>query len=405
MTEAISIGALKRAFSDKETILAFFVLIAIIALAVFGFATAQFLVGTILSLFGGLALVLINARNRSRKDVREIRDEIIPAIRQDIIKIVNEEFEKLRSSIKVAETGIHPGNIDFSFVPDAMRGSAGIFVVQNGRLVYVSDYVTDISGYTTGEIYAMGEQFLEVLIHEDDIEMVREQMLLKQSGTMTGIVPQYQVRVKTKYGRIKWILLKSGTNDWKGSQADVGIFMDITQHVKGIDTYRDHSREKHLFDTTESLIIVLNKEGLVKFANKTAIEVIGCDEEDLVGHNWFELCIPADQRESTRLIFYELVSGRNGRFTYVEHKMCTTCGDEIWIGCLNSLLRAKNNRITGVYITCRILTGDAEKTAKATYLAKQLLEERRELPPALIVQHGDVEITSVPLDSESSKAQ
>jgi len=103
----------------------------------------------------------------------------------------------------------------------------GIYIVQDRKFIAISPLFEELSGYTAEEL--IGNYPLDY-VHADDRELVRRKAIDTLKGQ--SLTP-YEYRFTKKNGDILWILERVASTEYRGRQAAVGSFMDITQYRKG----------------------------------------------------------------------------------------------------------------------------------------------------------------------------
>ena len=69
-------------------------------------------------------------------------------------------------------------------------------------------------------------------------------------------------------------------------------------------------RTRGFLDSAGALIVALDREGCVLLANARACAVVGIEEAELIGRDWFSLAVPKAGREAARSAFEQLVAGQ-----------------------------------------------------------------------------------------------
>jgi PAS domain S-box-containing protein len=103
----------------------------------------------------------------------------------------------------------------------------GIYIIQDRKFIAISPLFEELSGYTAEEL--MGAYPLDY-VHGADRELVRIKAIENLKGQ--NLTP-YEYRFVKKDGDILWILERVASTEYRGRQAAVGSFMDITQYRKG----------------------------------------------------------------------------------------------------------------------------------------------------------------------------
>jgi len=102
--------------------------------------------------------------------------------------------------------------------------SAGIYIVQDAKFVYLSPFFETLTGYSIKEL--LGQESLK-LVHPDDREMVRKAAtgMLKQRGRQNP----FEYRFLKKNGDMMWVMETVSSIDYKGMRATLGSLMDVNQ--------------------------------------------------------------------------------------------------------------------------------------------------------------------------------
>jgi diguanylate cyclase (GGDEF)-like protein/PAS domain S-box-containing protein len=99
----------------------------------------------------------------------------------------------------------------------------GLYIVQDGKFQYVNSLFQEMTGYS--ELELLGQYSLN-LVYPEDRETVREKAIESLKGNSS--VP-CEYRFVRKNGEIIWVLEKVTSAEYKGKQATLGSFMDITE--------------------------------------------------------------------------------------------------------------------------------------------------------------------------------
>jgi PAS domain S-box-containing protein len=96
-----------------------------------------------------------------------------------------------------------------------------------------------------------------------------------------------------------------------------------------------------------ALVLELDRDQRVRAISKSACELVGYTEAELLGRNWFEVCVPARIRGELRQAFKRTMSGELEPIEYYESPLVTRNGEERTISWRNALRRDGNGEITG----------------------------------------------------------
>jgi len=118
----------------------------------------------------------------------------------------------------------------------------------------------------------------------------------------------------------------------------------------------DDARE--FLDFAQVLVVALDADGRIEFVNRETCSVLGYEEDELVGRDWFEACIPASVSDEVRATFDRVMSGAvepDPAETY-ENPVLTKDGDERVVEWRNTPLRDDDGEIAGTLSSGRDVT-------------------------------------------------
>jgi len=125
------------------------------------------------------------------------------------------KWHELRESLRESEE---------RFRAMADSTSVGILIYQDNKFVYSNDAVQKIGGYTKKDI--IGMNFWDA-VYPEDRDLVKRRGLERQQGK--DIPANYEFRIVTKDGKIKWIDFSAGFIMYKGRPAGLATLVDITE--------------------------------------------------------------------------------------------------------------------------------------------------------------------------------
>lgn len=223
-------------------------------------------------------------------------------------------------------------------------GNLVIVADDRGQIRYVSPSATRLLGYTPDEL--LGEGWWR-MTYSDPQEAAREREY--EARLASGAAPprqHYEREIEARDGTRRWFLW----NDSPGPAGLViGVAHDITERKAAEEEKRSAwDRSQQYLDVAGVMLMVLGREGQITLINRKGAEVLGWDEEeDLIGRNWFETCVPADQRQDVIRVWESMVSGGDDLSEY-ENPVLTRDGEQRLIAWTNVLLRDPAGEPIGV---------------------------------------------------------
>ncbi|HEY9509987.1 MAG TPA: PAS domain S-box protein [Verrucomicrobiae bacterium] len=104
------------------------------------------------------------------------------------------------------------------------KSLVGVYIIQNGRFVYVNPRKADIFGYTPEEMQALDS--VDRIIHPEDVPLVRGHLRSRLSGEIK--TAHYHFRGRRKDGSIVYVEVLGSVTEYNGKPAVLGTSLDIT---------------------------------------------------------------------------------------------------------------------------------------------------------------------------------
>ncbi|TDS16835.1 PAS domain S-box-containing protein [Maribacter caenipelagi] len=213
---------------------------------------------------------------------------------------------------------------------------------------FISNACTTITEYLPEQFYDSGNMSWLSLIHFEDQVMVKEQRRKAISEEKTY---QISYRIKTRTNQIKWVSeIVSCVKDWSGKVAFLeGFIQDVTERTeaKMLLTKEKQLLWKYL-DTSASVFLVINKDHTIEMVNRKGCEVFGYSAQELNGKNWFNICIPKEDRNHLAQFFDDLINGDEEILDVKENWVLTKGNIKKLIRWQNALSKDENGEVTGM---------------------------------------------------------
>ncbi len=134
----------------------------------------------------------------------------------------------------------------------AEKSFAGVYVVQNGRFMFINSNAAQYAGYTREEL--IGRSTAKI-IHPEDLKIARDHAVEMLSGKRDS---PYEFRIVTRRGEIRWIMETLTSINYLGKPAILGNSMDITDY-KSVAA----ERENIILQLQKALLEVKKLSGLL----------------------------------------------------------------------------------------------------------------------------------------------
>jgi PAS domain S-box-containing protein len=267
-----------------------------------------------------------------------------------------------------------------SNILESMDGGV-LTVDKNARITFFNRAAEEITGFKKEEV--LSQDCCEILKSELCEDSCPLEEVLKTGKPVFG----YEVIITTKTGHkvpvnITTSPLKSDGDEIVGA---VENFRDLTKH-KGLwgKLREERNKAQQYLNIAGVIIVAINENGIVSLINKKGCDVLGYNEKEIIGKNWFDLCVPERDRKGRKETFQKVMEGKEEEVEDYENTILTKSGEERVIAWHNTTLKDEKDHIVGTLssgedITLRKQTEEellrSEKLASLGQLAASVAHE------------------------------
>lgn len=124
---------------------------------------------------------------------------------------------------------------------------------------------------------------------------------------------------------------------------------DITERkLMEVTLRRERDLTQRYLDTTQTIMVALDTEGRITMINRSGCELLGYAEDEILGCNWFETCLPQPEGTDNVLpVFLRIMSGDLSSAEYFENSVVCKDGTQRLIGWHNAFLEDDDGRVFG----------------------------------------------------------
>jgi PAS domain S-box-containing protein len=147
--------------------------------------------------------------------------------------------------------------------------------------------------------------------------------------------------------------------------------LDRIQAVE--DLRKEKEKAQEYLDIAAVILIVIDSTQNIRLINKRGCEILGYDEEEIVGKNWFDNFIPANDRGRVKEGFVQFISGQTEPMEYFENAVLTKSGAVRVIAWHNTVLKDEEGNIVGTLSSGEDIT-ERKKTEKELHTLTEELK-------------------------------
>ena len=202
----------------------------------------------------------------------------------------------------------------------------GIIVHRDGVPLFANQAMADILGY--GDPAAiMALDSIDEFAHPDDLAAAQERQR-RHMVDPGGVADRIEYRCRRPDGRVIFLECRATVIDWDGEPAIQAACYDITEQKRAREEVRrlneqlehrveertrelalEKRRAEEYLDAASTIFIVLDRDGKLILANREACRVLGYGEDELIGKDFFGLCVEESERDSRRQRYLDSLAG------------------------------------------------------------------------------------------------
>jgi diguanylate cyclase (GGDEF)-like protein/PAS domain S-box-containing protein len=227
---------------------------------------------------------------------------------------------------------------------------AGIYIIKDGKFVYLSPFFESLSGYAAKEL--LGQDSFK-LVHPDDREMVRKVAIgnLKRRR----VASPYEYRFLKKNGDFMWVMERVSPIEYKGQRATLGSFMDIQQR-KELEEAVAASEQMHstILSQMHDACFETDLSGNFSFTNNSLCRGLMYKVNELNGKNFSVIIPEEDQEAACQALNQVFKSGKT--ISGFAHRVRRKDGIILQVESTISVVREKGGEVTGSICVSRDVT-------------------------------------------------
>ena len=166
------------------------------------------------------------------------------------------------------------------------RSLVGVYIVQDGRLVYANPRLAELFGYEVSDLLALPS--ILSLVADEDRDRVTEMLRRRLEGEVENV--HYQWRGRRRDGSFVELESLSGVCEYRGRPALSGTILDVTERQRARrELSESDDRLRQLIDLAQDVVFTWDLEGRLTTLNKAGEQQLGYAAGEAIGRSMFEL--------------------------------------------------------------------------------------------------------------------
>jgi diguanylate cyclase (GGDEF)-like protein/PAS domain S-box-containing protein len=238
---------------------------------------------------------------------------------------------------------------------------------EHSTLTYVSPQIEALLGWPP-EAFLEDQELWYRCIHPDDVGRVREQ---EARSYADGQRIDLEFRMIRRDGAELWVRDKEAVIlGADGTPAfSQGVLVDVTPtRASESELADERHRAQRYLDIAGAIIVILDASARITLLNRAGAELLGYDEGELVGRDWYDTVVPERLRDTGRAAYLEEVGAGQDDAVH-ESTVLTRDGEERTIAWRDTIVRDASGAVTAVMSSGVDLTERRAAEEQIAYLA------------------------------------
>lgn len=199
-----------------------------------------------------------------------------------------------------------------------------------------NDYIHKNFFSFCAQLQCFDHEFHELL--DESVRKVlnnQSQTVLFENSFRVGAISNWYRFVISRYtlnGYVYCVLMINDISEQK-------LYLDKIQEQR--DTFQKY------IDIAPYMVVVLNSSGTITLVNQKTCSIMGYSSDELIGKNWFEMCVPAEIQEQVYGAFRQIIKGELKPVEFYENPVVTKDGQLKLISWHNTVLTDDSGTIIG----------------------------------------------------------
>jgi PAS domain S-box-containing protein len=345
----------------------------------------------------GTASALFNERGEQIGAIESIRDITDRKKADDELRAANaqlaasaEELQVQYDELAQSEKQMQESEVKYRTLVE--HSQDGIFITQDGRIMFCNRGFREILGYAEGEL---DNAAIEKVIAPEDREMVISRHYARLAGNRLPEV--YECLFLAKNGSTRRVRMDVGLATYQGKPATIGTIRDVTEErQREEELKRSEEKYRSLVENLQDVAYRADREGRLVMISPSGVALLGYDsQDDLLGKPLAETFY---YDKSRRQEFLERIE-KEGTVKNVEIELRHKNGSPITVSTSSHLYYDSAKNVLGVEGVLHDITDLKKKEVELKKTYEQIAAAEEELRG----QYGELEQSAAQLRESEAR--
>jgi PAS domain S-box-containing protein len=261
------------------------------------------------------------------------------------------------------------------FLPDAI-----MVIDKDGKIISWNQAIVAMTGVKAEDILGKSDYEYAVPFYGQRRPILVDLVLKSQKGferaydnleikdgTLTGeaYIPNLRGRQAYLFGTA------SALYDLKGNVVGaIESIRDITEYKRAEEAIKaERDRAEQYLNIAEVILVVLDAEARITLLNRKGYQVLGYEEDELMGRDWIKTCLRPQDHEAVHEVNRKIIAGEIELFEYYESYILNKKGEEHLIAWHTTIIKDGEGCIIGTLSSGEDITQRRKAEEKNLQLA------------------------------------
>ncbi len=236
------------------------------------------------------------------------------------------------------------------------------------KILYANEMVCLALGYSKEEMESIN--FDRIITAEGKRSIPQRARTLLESGRDT-----FESVYVRKDGSLLPLEVNLRLIEFNNQKLILTSARDITEQVRAEQAVKEErDKAQNYLDIVEVMLIAIDAEQKVTLINRKGCEILGYEQKEIIGKNWFDNFVPKRVRAEVKAVFSKIVSGEIGLNKYYLNPVLNRNGEERIISWHNAVITDREGKFAGTLSSGEDVT-ERERWLEELRLESELLDD------------------------------